>query len=642
MIDHVSPVVDGGRYALKRLVGDDINVRAAVFKDGHDALGAEVVIRDAQQLVIRRSPLSYDLHEDMWSGGFTLEQAGNYSMYIEGWPDYFGTWRRDLQKRIDAGQDIRGELLEGAALVRRHEEDSEVKQKAALNKVAASLTDVQLSVESRLRIAFSQTLLDLMAGPLAESERTQSEAFPVRIDRKEAGFAAWYELFPRSQSRKPGRHGTFADTERRLPEIAAMGFDVLYLPPIHPIGTVHRKGRNNSTTAAEGEVGSPWAIGSAEGGHTAVHSELGSISDFENLVQAAQDFGIEIALDIAFQCAPDHPWVKEHPEFFFVLQDGSIRYAENPPKRYEDIYPLNFWGSKELWTAARDAIIFWVERGVKTFRVDNPHTKPLSFWQWCIAEIQAQYPETVFLSESFTRPNRMYGLAKVGFTQSYTYFTWKNTKRDLEEFITEVTSPPVSDFYRPNLFTNTPDILHEYLQKSGRAGFQIRALLAASLSPVYGIYSGFELCEGAAVEEGSEEYLDSEKYEIRQRDWSAPGNIKREISRLNRLRKMEPALGEFTNFSIVKNENSEVFSFLKFDGKSESPRHLLGIVNVDPFQAQETMIQVPIDNLGIKEGQSYQVEDLLTGSTYTWKGKNNYVRLDPSQQVGHLFRIIRP
>lgn len=640
VIEQVSPVVEGGRYPLKRLVGDRVQVQAVIYKDGHDVISARILSRPLGQEAYTESALCYDVAPDRWFGSFEVAQIGRWEMLIEAWPDPFLSWRRDLEKRIEAGQDVRAEYLEGAVWVRRRAEIAPEKDRAPLLNAARVLSDESAGEETRRRVAFSKTLSDLMWGPVAEDDVARSPVYPLRVDRREAGFGAWYELFPRSQATELGRHGTFADTEKRLPEIAALGFDVIYLPPIHPIGITHRKGRNNSTQAEPGDVGSPWAIGGAEGGHTAVHPELGSLEDFKKFVRTASEFGIEIALDYALQCSPDHPWVKAHPEWFYVRTDGSIRYAENPPKKYEDIFPLNFWGDPKggLWEAARDVLFFWIECGVKIFRVDNPHTKPLSFWEWCIAEVHAKHPEVIFLSESFTRPNRMLGLAKLGFCQSYTYFTWKNTKQELTEFMEEFARPPISDYYRPNFFANTPDILHEYLQKGGRPAFRIRALLAATLSPVYGIYSGFELCENVPVRPGNEEYLDSEKYEIRVRDWNAKGNIKRDISRLNRIRRSQPALAELTNLQFIFNENDEILSYIKF-APQERASHLLVVVTLNPYEVRETLVHVPIHQLGIREDEEYEVHDLLAGVSYTWRGAKNYVRFDPQEQVGHLFRI---
>lgn len=641
VIEQVSPLVDGGRYAIKRLVGDSIDVTAAIFKDGHELITAEVCAQLKSEGAVVRKPMVHDFDVDVFRGSFEVQEIGAWEMWIEAWPDYFGTWSRDLEKRIGAGQDIVPELLEGAALIRRRAKIAPLGDQEPLENAARALCDDEMQLELRKRVAFSNTLRTLMHGPLERDDVARTGDFPLRVDRREAGFAAWYELFPRSQGGEPGVHGTFADVEKRIPEIAAMGFEVIYLPPIHPIGTVHRKGRNNTTVAEEGDVGSPWAIGSALGGHTAVHPELGTLDDFRGLVKVCEEYGIEIALDFALQCAPDHPWVKEHPEWFFVRPDGSIRYAENPPKKYEDIYPLNFWGAKAggLWEAARDALLFWIAQGVKTFRVDNPHTKPLSFWQWCISEVQAQHPDVIFLSESFTRPNRMKGLAKLGFTQSYTYFTWKNSKSELEGYLRELTQTEMAEYYRPNFFANTPDILHEYLQHGGRAGFRIRLLLAATLVPVYGIYSGFELCEYEAVHPGSEEYLDSEKYEIRVRDWNAPGNIKRDVSRLNALRGSEPALQKLCNLSFCRSDSEDVIAYLKRDDHSGKNSHLLGVVNLNPHEVRETMVHVPLESLGLGEKDEYEVKDLLTGTTYTWCGSENYVRLDPEEKVGHLFRV---
>jgi starch synthase (maltosyl-transferring) len=418
-----------------------------------------------------------------------------------------------------------------------------------------------------------------------------------------------------------------------------MGFDVIYLPPIHPIGVTHRKGRNNSVTCEPHDVGSPWAIGGKEGGHDAVHPELGTIADFDALVKAAAEFGIEIALDYALQCSPDHPWVTEHPNWFFVRPDGTLRYAENPPKKYEDIYPINFWSDdrENLWNACRDVVLYWIQHGVKIFRVDNPHTKPLAFWEWMIADIQREHPDVIFLSESFTRPNRMKSLAKLGFTQSYTYFTWKNSSWELRDYLTELTKTDMVEYYRPNFFANTPDILHEYLQHGGRAAFRIRLVLAATLSPIYGIYSGYELCENQAVKPGSEEYLDSEKYEIRVRDWNAAGNIKQDVSKLNRIRSENAALHALGNLQMVQTDYDGIFAYRKHAPGNE----LLVVVNLDPHAAHETMVDVPIGAMGIDVNEAYEVTDLLTGSRYTWRGSRNYVRLDPNERVAHLFRISR-
>jgi starch synthase (maltosyl-transferring) len=637
VIENVSPVVDGGRFALKRVTGDTIEVGADIYKDGHELITARVLFRGPGDTKLGSAPLEYDYNSDRWYGRFNVNRVGAWEMTVEAWPDAFRTWRSFLEKRIDAGQDIAPELLEGASLVRKRAASVPVDDRTPLENAARTLADTGATLETRLRVAFSQTLLELMYGPLEKHDATRSATYPVVVDRREAAFASWYELFPRSQGTDPNKHGTFADTERRIPEIAALGFDVIYLPPIHPIGFTHRKGRNNTRVAEPGDVGSPWAIGAAEGGHDAVHPDLGSLEDFRRLVKTSREFGIEIALDFALQCSPDHPWIKQHPEWFFIRPDGSIRYAENPPKKYEDIYPLNFWGaqSEGLWKACRDVLLFWVAQGVTTFRVDNPHTKPLAFWEWCIAEVKKQHPEVVFLSESFTRPKRMQGLAKLGFSQSYTYYTWKNGKQEITDYMLELSRPPVSEYYRPNFFANTPDILHEYLQHGGRPAFRIRLVLAGTLAPVYGIYSGYEFCENVPVRVGSEEYLDSEKYEIKVRDWNAPGNIKQDVARMNRIRRENPALQVLGNLEFVTTESDQIIAYRKYSSHNE----LLVVVNLDPHNTHETIVSVPTDKLGIGPDEQYEVLDLLTGTSYTWRGSKNYVRLDPREKVAHVFAV---
>ena len=599
VIENVSPKLDGGRYPIKRMIGGVIEVGADIFKDGHDLIAARILYRRPGEASSRVAPFNYRFDSDRWYGSFKADQIGLWQYDVEAWPDRFGTWRSDLGKRLNAGQDVRPELLEGAALLARLAEKLSGQAQRVVGDAAKRLANPSLALDERLKVAFAEDVFELVHVPLLADEASRLERpLEVYVDRAEACFSAWYELFPRSQGTDPNKHGTFADTARRLPEIAALGFDVIYLPPVHPIGVTHRKGRNNSPTCVPGDVGSPWAIGAKEGGHTAVHPALGTLADFDVLVASARDFGLEIALDFALQCSPDHPWVKEHPEWFFIRPDGSIRYAENPPKKYEDIYPINFWckDRQGLWNACRDAILFWVARGVKIFRVDNPHTKPLSFWEWCIREVQASHPETIFLSESFTRPNRMKSLGKLGFTQSYTYFTWKNTAWELKDYLNELTRTEMAEYYRPNFFANTPDILHEFLQTGGRPAFRLRLLLAATLSPTYGIYSGYELCENLPVHHGSEEYLDSEKYEIRVRDWNAPGNIKQDISRLNRIRREQPALHELTNLSFLNTD----YGANSWPTRSRCRAMIvIVIVNLDPHAMHETMVEVPLDELGI-------------------------------------------
>jgi starch synthase (maltosyl-transferring) len=639
VIEGVSPVVDAGRYPIKRAVGSDVEVEANIFKDGHDLVAARIVYLPPAEAAWRSAPLTYRYEPDRWYGSFRAELLGRYRYAVEAWPDHYGTFRDELGKRIAAGQDVKSELLAGAALLEQYASARPAETARRLRTAAAKIGDVQARLDERLRTALSDDLLSDTYGALTPVETTRSSMYRVIVDRLEASFAAWYELFPRSQGALRGAHGTFADTTRRLAEIAAMGFDVVYLPPIHPIGEKHRKGKNNAAEAEPGDVGSPWAIGSRLGDHTAVHPELGTLAEFDDLVASAREFGLEIALDYALQCAPDHPWIKEHPEWFFVRPDGSLRYAENPPKKYEDIYPLNFWCKDKdaLWRACRDVLVFWIEHGVRTFRVDNPHTKPFAFWEWVLRDIHERFPDVVFLSESFTRPNRMKTLAKLGFNQSYTYFTWKNSAFELKDYFGELTSFEMLQYFRPNCFVNTPDILHEYLQKGGRPAFRARLVLAATLAPVYGIYSGFELCEKTALREGSEEYRDSEKYEIRVRDWNAPGNIKQDIARLNRIRREHAALHTLGNLEFLNTDFDGILAYRRSAPNDE----LVVAVNLDPHSMHETMLELPLEKLGIRDNEPYEMADLLGGARYTWRGRRNYVKLDPTERVAHVFRVGR-
>ena len=639
VIEQITPMLDGGRYPVKRTIGSVIDIGAAIFKDGHDLIGARVIHRLFGDANWESVTLTYQHEVDRWFGSFRADRLGRVEYAVQAWPDHFGTWRSELEKRLNAGQDVRPELVEGAALIARYAQAAAVDPSGLLARSRRQLADSGLGLDERLKVALGDELKALLSGPMTPNEIAQGPMLELIVDRVEATFSAWYELFPRSQAQAPGQHGTFADTLRRVPEIVAQGFDVLYLPPIHPIGEVNRKGRNNARLAEPGNVGSPWAIGSRHGGHDAVHPELGTIEEFEALVKGARDFGLEIALDYALQCAPDHPWVREHPEWFFVRADGTVRYAENPPKKYEDIYPINFWceDRKRLWEACRNVLLFWIERGVKIFRVDNPHTKPLAFWEWALRDIQEKHPDVIFLSESFTRPNRLKALAKLGFNQSYTYFTWKNSSWELKEYLAELVQPEMLSYFRPNFFANTPDILHEYLQSGGRPAFRIRLVLAATLSPCYGIYSGFELCENVPVRYGSEEYMDSEKYEIKSRDLNAYGNIKQDVARINRIRRENAALHELANLEFLHSEYEGVLAYRKYAHNSE----IIVVVNLDPFNVHETMIHVPIQRMGIADGEPYEVADLMSGARYTWRGSRNFVRLDPNERVAHVFRVSR-
>lgn len=649
VVESVTPAVDAGRHAAKRIVGDLVEVGADVYMDGHDLFRARIAFLRPDEKNWEYTPMVYDYNSDRCYGRFAVDRIGRWTFTVEAWPDTFGSWQSRIQKKLDGstasfdpaspgGQDLSQELAEGALLLeheaRRRKGESRKQLKAAADRLADNLRPISERVEA----ALAPELADWMAERVDPERITRFDrGMPLWVDRPRALFASWYEMFPRSQSSTPGEHGTFADAKMRLSRLAELGFDVIYLPPIHPIGKTLRKGPNNTLNAGPDDPGSPWAIGSDEGGHTAIDARLGTSADFRSFVRECQRLGMEVALDYALQCSPDHPWLKEHPDWFFVRPDGTIKYAENPPKKYQDIYPLNFWcdDRENLWTACRDIFLHWINEGVRIFRVDNPHTKPLSFWKWVIGEIHRDHPDVIFLSEAFTRPKRMKGLAKLGFTQSYTYFTWRNSSWELREYLTELTTTNAVEYFRPNFFANTPDILHEYLQNGGRPAFRVRLLLAATLSPLYGIYSGFELCENVPVRPGSEEYLNSEKYEIRVRDWDAPGNINGDVARINEIRRAHPALQRLDNLRFCETENEQILCYHKYAPGDD----LLIVANLDPNAVQSTMVTVPIEALGIAEGQGYDVEDLLTDTRYRWTGRRNFVLLDPARQPGHLLRI---
>jgi starch synthase (maltosyl-transferring) len=643
VIERVRPEVDAGRFPAKRVIGEACVVSADIFKDGHDQLAARIRYRSPGEGEWAYAPMQYDYNADRWSGSFTLDRMGEWRFTIEAWTDLFATWRSGLEKKVGADQDVAVELLEGAEIVERSVRASKDRAaRASLTQAAETLRDTTASVADRSRTALDPALLALVTQYPAREDLTEySRQLLVTVDRERAAFAAWYEMFPRSQSGNPKRHGTFADAERQLPRIAQLGFDVVYLPPIHPIGTTFRKGKNNTLEPLPGDVGSPWAIGSSEGGHTAVHPQLGTLNDFEHFVQRANELGLEVALDYALQMSPDHPWVREHPDWFRIRPDGTIQYAENPPKKYQDIYPLNFWTEdrEALWQACLDIFRFWMQRGVRMFRVDNPHTKPFAFWEWLITDLKKTDPDVVLLSEAFTRPKKLLYLAKLGFSQSYTYFTWKNTTTELRDWLTEFSSPDVLEYYRGNLFANTPDILHEYLQRGGRPAFRIRLILAATLSPLYGIYSGYELAENVPVRAGSEEYLNSEKYELRPRDFTKAGNLDAEIRRINRIRRENPALQRADNITFHHCENDQILFYRK--SMPDRSNDLLIAVNVDPTRPQEGMVHVPLDALGISPATVFRVTDLLTGAQFQWRGVRNYVRLDPTQEPAHVLRVER-
>jgi starch synthase (maltosyl-transferring) len=639
VINNIAPAVDDGLFAAKRLVGEAVTVEADVFCDGHALLAVDLMWRAADESRWRRAPMQL-LGNDRWRATMLPDRVGRYEFTIEAWLDEFGTFCRDFHLKRSAGADITLELVEGRQIL----EWAAAKAGRSAQKVIASALDWlnDASVDTSANILLSPDLREVMRE--ADERRFRHRwqpALPLEVERPQAGFAAWYELFPRSATDDPHRHGTFADLIRRLPAIRDMGFDVLYLTPIHPIGETNRKGKNNSLHAAPDDVGSPYAIGSAEGGHDAIHPALGTIDDFRHLRAAVADQGLELALDFAIQCSPDHPWLRQHPEWFEWRPDGSVRFAENPPKKYEDIVNIDFYAGQaipSLWLALRDVVLYWISEGVRIFRVDNPHTKPLPFWQWLIAGVRAQHPDVIFLSEAFTRPKMMYRLAKIGFSQSYTYFTWRNTKQELTDYFIELTTSPVKEYFRPHLFVNTPDINPQFLQTSGRSGFLIRAALAATLSSLWGMYSGFELCESAALP-GREEYLNAEKYEIRVRDYNAYGNIVAEITKLNRIRKNHPALQTHLGLQFFPAHNEQVL----FYGKQlpGGPDMILVAVSLDPFHVQETTIEVPLWQWNLPETSVVTAQDLMRDVTKEWHGKLQRIRLDPADLPFAIWRIAR-
>jgi starch synthase (maltosyl-transferring) len=637
VIENVSPTVDGGRYPLKREVGAVLEVSADIFKEGHDVLVAFLLYRRLDERAWQETAMRH-VDNDRWAGTFTLADNARYVYTLEALADPFRSWLVDLGKRVDAQQDVASELKEGAELVRAAARRGRGEQRTALEGYVRRLEQAPAQLEA-VAVAREADLLTLMDAALDRTAATRAACeLEVVADRERARFAAWYEFFPRSCG-AGGRHGTFKDAEAQLERAAAMNFDVVYLPPIHPVGRSHRKGRNNSLTAAPGEPGSPWAIGGPEGGHDAINPELGTLEDFDRFVAAAERLGLEVALDFAIQVSPDHPWVREHPEWFFHRPDGTIKYAENPPKKYQDVYPVNFVGEDPgpLWQEMKRVIEFWIGHGVKTFRVDNPHTKPVRFWEWLIRTVQTTHPETIFLAEAFTRPKMMKVLAKSGFTQSYTYFTWRNHKQELIEYFTEITAPPVSDYFRGNLWPNTPDILHEALQKGGRPAFKFRVVMAATLSSVYGVYSGYELCENVPFASGSEEYRDSEKYELKARDWSAPGNLTDYLTRLNRIRRDHRALQRYDNLRFYAADDPNILWY----GKAAGDDWIFVAVNLDPFETHSSVVDVPLAAVGVGPDHPYRMHELLTDATYTWRGPGGYVELDPQKEPAQIFHLMK-
>lgn len=659
LIQGVAPEIDAGEFPIKRIAGQRVMVGADALSDGHDQLACVLKYRKDDEPLWTEVPMTAT-GNDRWEASFLVPEVGRYRYTVEAWVDRFKSWQESFRKRVDAGQPLALELQIGAELVQNAASRAHGAEAEELSAFAAGLRDGNADSNSAVQLGLSDNLARRMA---AYGDRRMSTVYgrelEVVVDRPRAGFGAWYEMFPRSCSPDPSRPGTFRDCEDRLPYVANMGFDVLYLPPIHPIGRAHRKGKNGAGEAGDDDPGSPWAIGAGEGGHKAVHPQLGALEDFDRLLAKARDHGLEIALDLAYQCSPDHPYVKEHPEWFRHRPDGSVQYAENPPKKYEDIYPFDFecdsW--RELWEELKDVALFWVRRGVRILRVDNPHTKPFPFWRWLIEEVQAEYPDVIFLAEAFTRPKVMYDLAKLGFSQSYTYFAWRNTKEELTSYFHELTETEVREYFRPNLWTNTPDILTEYLQYGGRPAFMARLVLAATLGSNYGIYGpAFELLENRARDPGSEEYLDSEKYQWRHWDVDRPDSLRDFIRRVNRIRRENSALQRDGNLLFHRTDNDQLLCYSRQAGQGagsleqgavpssplpapSSPLNtVLVVVNLDPYHTQSGWVDLSAD-LGVEPNEPYQVHDLLGGARYLWEGLRNFVQLDPQLATAHILLL---
>ena len=656
VIENIQPQIDAGRFAIKRVQGDRVEVSADIFRDGHELLKACIVYRllphaetpDLSQPHKAKLRAKHWLEQpltntpnDCWNGHFGVDEVGPWTFSVLAWTDTFSSWRAALKKKFQAGQKLDLDLREGAELIRHYARKARGQDKKDMLVLA---TQLEAGDDDKKSFSLAQhpRLIELMTRNDPRDDATiYPWSLPVWVDRRRAQYGAWYEMFPRSQGQDPTRSATFAEAAQRLPEISELGFDIVYLPPIHPIGEAFRKGANNSESARPGEPGSPWAIGNQVGGHMSVHPELGGLDDFVAFVEHAKKLDIEIALDFAVQCSPDHPWVIEHPDWFKHRADGTVQYAENPPKKYQDIYPIDFATRDRdgLYQALLEVVLFWMQQGVRVFRVDNPHTKPAGFWEWLIREVHRRDPSVLFLAEAFTRPKPMQRLAKLGFSQSYSYFTWRNSAEELSSYAEELFNSSMVDFYRPNFFANTPDILHEFLQNGGRAGFLIRLLVAALQSPTYGIYSGFELCEAQALKLGSEEYLDSEKYQYRIRDWNLPGHIKAEISKINAIRRAHPALQQARNYQTLPCEGEHLFAFAK--SSEDAQDRLIVVVNVDPHEARDGRVFVDAAKIPQLLWGPFGVEDLLTGERYDWRPGWNYVRLDPRrQQVGHVLKIL--
>jgi starch synthase (maltosyl-transferring) len=640
VIENVLPQVNCGLFPIKRIVGDLVSVQADVFGDGHDHVRARLLWKKDGESAWQTAEM-LPLGNDRWRGEFPVAQVGLYRYTVVGDVDHFETWQSDLKKRVEAKQDLELPFATGALLLEQVQPRATKQDSATLATWAKKLRTGKKD-EAAVAFALQEELLAMVHRyPDPAVETRYERELEVFVDRERARFSAWYELFPRSWSTVPGKHGTLGDVVSRLDYVAEMGFNVLYLPPVSPIGKSFRKGKNNAVEAAPGDEGSPWAIGSDEGGHTAIHPKLGTMKDFANLVKRAKQLKMEVALDIAFQCAPDHPWVKEHPEFFKKRPDGSIQYAENPPKKYQDIYPLDFETSnwRGLWDALKEVFAFWMDAGVLIFRVDNPHTKAFPFWQWVIAELKAKDPNVLFLAEAFTRPRVMERLAKAGFSQSYTYFTWRDTKEELTQYMLELTTTPVREYFRPNFWPNTPDILPGHLQTGGLPAFRSRLVLATTLSSNFGVYGpAFELGENIPAKPGSEEYLNSEKYEIKTWDLQNPSSLKPLITRLNQIRVANPALQSTERLHFHPTDNPSLICYSK--RTADGSNLILVVVNLDPFLVQAGWVNLDLDVLGLTSGGTFEVYDLLADHSYSWQGSRNYVALRPAEAPAHVFRVM--
>ncbi len=640
VIEAITPAVDGGRFAVKRLVGDRVDVEADCFADGHDMLACMLRHRRDDETQWQETPMVV-LNNDRWSAAFTVPAPGRYRYTITAWVDSFLSWRHDFERRVDA-DDLRIAARVGADLIDAAARRASGVDRRQLAKWSAQLREVEEIPALRALALDDELAAVAMRHPDRSLATTYPVEFPLQVDRARARYSTWYELFPRSCVEPAGVHGTLRDCVARLPYVSKMGFDVLYLPPIHPIGRERRKGRNNTLDPLESDFGSPWAIGAVEGGHKELHPQLGTLDDFRALVTAARKQGLELALDIAFQCAPDHPYVREHPSWFRQRPDGTVQYAENPPKKYQDIYPFNFESEdwETLWLELASVFEFWIGEGVRIFRVDNPHTKPFAFWEWVIDRIRRDHPDVLFLSEAFTRPKVMHRLAKVGFTQSYTYFTWRNTKRELTAYFTELTQGPGRDYFRPNCWPNTPDILPEYLQLGGRPAFMSRLVLAATLSANYGIYGpAYELLERTPREPGAEEYLNSEKYEVRHWDLARADSLSGFIARVNAARNDNAALQSDSGLTFIPVDNDELICYAKVDAASNNT--VLVVVNLDPRNPQSGWVTLDLAALGLDDDRPFQMHDLLTDARYLWTGAHNFVLLDPARVPAHIFLVRR-